>query len=620
MSQPSVTLHCGYPPLYFLISLRQGTQLSATTVDNIRAQTRQYVGLKMRPNATEPQLTQAQKALTTTLNSLGEWRIAEGNDWFSESDTSNDEGPMRDDSLLVLPSSNAINRPLLTSLTSASWQSSGDVPDFPRVDQSSTKRQLANSWNPFVGTNLASSRNTGDNPWLRTVKAPCNHVFSPSIFTPESFLKVDNVVSIPLVSAFDYNLDLSVFTQFVGNQSLDASSPFPLEKIRDLRDSIPSSGPSGAQLIALQAVTGPLRNVHIREARLLLGDELWSQIVYLSVRKTKGRFLSNGKVSNRIAIVDWDTLPSLIAGEPSVFAAKEALPCSLGVVQGTTIARDTKRNALSARRLPFEAHTNDVASPPFHPSVTSNQEIDVDISSSESRLLVDTLCRDSSSLPIDIRTAASAVLYPSPSSLDRPSTLVTPSNDIGALPCDGTLPAGRTIPASPVQTDNQSDREGVTVGVHTSLQAETQENEGVFPDSIMGPTAQADLFDGAPAKSMLALEFVGPQNIMSYRAPGVGSFEVTKHADNRNSEKLLDTGVQVGAKHLRSPSVEEEPMKKQKENARQKHTMHRTPKEGEEEPSVGQEVREMGDYVPQSTKTSSDGDRRCRNDYRGTTN
>ncbi len=51
---------------------------------------------------------------------------------------------------------------------------------------------------------------------------------------------------------------------------------------------------------------------------------------------------------------------------------------------------------------------------------------------------------------------------------------------------------------------------------------------------------------------------------MSYRAPGVGSFEVTRHADNRNSEKL-DAGVQVGAKRLRSPSVEEEPMKKQKE-------------------------------------------------------
>ncbi|PBL02028.1 hypothetical protein ARMGADRAFT_1005469, partial [Armillaria gallica] len=208
MSQPSVTLHCGYPPLYFLISLPQGTQLSATTVDNIRAQTRQYVGLKMRPNATEPQLIQARKELTSTLNSLGEWQVDQGNDWFSESDTSNDEGPIRDDPLLALPSSNAINRPLPTSLTSsASWQSSRDVPDFPRVDQSSTKRQLANSWNPFVGTNLASSRHTGDNPWLRTVKAPCNHVFSPSIFTPES-LKVDNV--------------------FVENQSLDASSPFPL--------------------------------------------------------------------------------------------------------------------------------------------------------------------------------------------------------------------------------------------------------------------------------------------------------------------------------------------------------------------------------------------------------
>ncbi|SJL01484.1 uncharacterized protein ARMOST_04806 [Armillaria ostoyae] len=545
MSQPSVTLHCGYPPLYFLISVRQGTQLSATTVDNIRAQTRQYVGLKMRPNATEPQLTQAQRELTSTLNSLGEWRVVEGTDWFLRldpaHDTSNDEGPIRDDSLLVLPSSNAINRPLLTSpsLATAS-QSSGDVPDFPRLDQSLTKRQLANSWNPSVGTNLP-----------------------------------------------------------IGNQSLDASSPFPLEKIRDLRDSIPSSGPSDAQLIALQAVTGPLRNEHIRAARLLLGDELWSQIIYLSVRRTRGRFLSNGKVSNRVVILDWDVIP-VCSPNPCDRCRKGKVTCeytaskgsgkcrecrlsgkgcSWDIVKGTTIARDAKRNVLSARHLLVEAQTNDVASPPFHPSVTSNQEIE-DLNISSSHLLVDTLCRSSLSLPNDIRSAASAVPYPSPSSLDRPSTLVMPSDDIGAkgvLPCDGTLLAGRLIPASPVQMDSQNGLEGVTVGVQTSLQAETQGNEGV----VMGPTAQAvgsvseprlsltlevqDLFDGAPAKSMLALEFVGPQNRISYyRAPGVGIIEVTKDADNRNSEKL-DAGVQVGAKRLRTPSVEEEPMKKQKQ-------------------------------------------------------
>ncbi|KAK0226919.1 hypothetical protein EDD85DRAFT_153265 [Armillaria nabsnona] len=244
----------------------------------------------------------------------------------------------------------------------------------------------------------------------------------------------------------------------------------------------------------------------------------------MSVRKTKGRFLSNGKVNNRVTIVDWDVHPDLCPHPCDRCKGKHACEytvsnrvgkcrecrligkrCSLGVVHGTTIARDARRNASSAGHLPVETQADDAASPPFHPSVTMNEGLNV----SSSHLLVDTLCRDSSSLPIDIRTAASAIPYSSP--LNRPSTPVTPSDDVGALPYDGALLAGRLTSASPVQRDSRNDLKDVTVGVQTSLQTETQENEGVFPDSIMGPLDELrlsltskvqDLFNGTSAKSI----------------------------------------------------------------------------------------------------------------------
>ncbi|KAK0459408.1 uncharacterized protein EV420DRAFT_319992 [Desarmillaria tabescens] len=331
--------------------------------------------------------------------------------------------------------------------------------------------------------------------------------------------------------------------------------------------------PNEEQLVALKALIGTLDDEHLPRARSLLGEDLWSQIIFLSVQKTERSFLSNGKVSNRVAITNWDVIPVLnpipcdrcqgryrceytVSGRNGKCRRCRlgGKRCSWKATDGATIVGQPKQVSSSAGSPPQPDNAPMTAAPSDPPprvngTSARNQEKE-GLKASLSYLLAGTLPHPLS-LTINSQTAASAVQTAPDSSPWSPALVPSSDSELPRpLRRDDTVLAA--IRASPVQYVEDQGNKAHFLGSASDSTTEP------ITDQQTWTAGGEDLVDDTSVRSRSSsVKFVGSQYIISEKfcASAARAVEKVKGFDNHNPAEV-GVNIQVqGAKRLRACSV-----------------------------------------------------------------
>ncbi|PBK87468.1 hypothetical protein ARMGADRAFT_1034697 [Armillaria gallica] len=95
-------------------------------------------------------------------------------------------------------------------------------------------------------------------------------------------------------------------------------------------------------LIRLRDIAVKMNKPLRMAARTAAGDELWSNLVFLNIRKTKARILHGCKIANRTKISDWDLIPT--KGERVCDRCTNLYPCEYTTIGDTVKCRECRIN------------------------------------------------------------------------------------------------------------------------------------------------------------------------------------------------------------------------------------------------------------------------------------
>ncbi|KAK0440382.1 hypothetical protein EV421DRAFT_1737428 [Armillaria borealis] len=103
-----------------------------------------------------------------------------------------------------------------------------------------------------------------------------------------------------------------------------------------------ADGDDGNALVKLQDIVAKMNKPLQTAARAVAGDELWSKLVFLNIRKTKARILHGCKIANRTKICDWDLIPT--KGDRECDRCPDSYPCEYTSVSNTVKCRECRIN------------------------------------------------------------------------------------------------------------------------------------------------------------------------------------------------------------------------------------------------------------------------------------